>query len=94
MEKFEITFWKKPFNAEISFVKGEVTFKTTANIAKSTEKTTETFHVKLNDIGLNSLFGEFDIVRQDGFWQTSDQDSAELNFLKWNIIEELMNKIN
>ncbi len=49
----------------------------------------DTFHVRLTDIGLNSLLGEFDILRQNELWQTSDKDSVELNFLKWNIIIEL-----
>jgi hypothetical protein len=93
MEEFKITFWKKPYNAENSFVKDDVTFLTSAIITKTTERTTETFHVKLNDIGLNSLFGEFDIIRQNGLWETSDQDSAELNLLKWSICEVLMNRL-
>lgn len=91
MEKFNITFWKEPLNEDNSFVRDTIALKTSATITKFTEKTHETFHVKLNDIGLNSLYGDFDIVRQNGFWQTSDQDSDELNHLKKNIIEALMN---
>lgn len=93
MEYFNITFWKEPYHFENSFVKDTEPFRTSAIITKSIEKTTETFHVKLNDIGLNSLYGEFNIVRQNGLWQISDQDSDELNLLKRNIIEELMNKL-
>lgn len=93
MEEFNITFWKEPFNPENSFVKDTDSFKTSATITKFTVKKHETFHVILNDIGLNSLYGEFDILRQNGFWQSSDQDSDELIQLKKNIIEELMNQL-
>ena len=93
MEEFKITFWKEPYNAENSFVKDIESFVTTAINNKSTVGTNDTFHVRLNDIGLHSLFGEFDIVRQNGFWQTSDRDSIEMNFLKWNIIRELSDRL-
>ncbi len=91
MEEFKITFWKEPYNAENSFVKDIESFVTSANITKTTDETIDTFHVQLLDIGLDSLHGEFDILRQNELWQTSDQDSVELNFLKWNIIIELSN---
>lgn len=93
MEVFKITFWKEPYNSEISFVKEFESFVTSATITKSTEGTIDTFHVKLTDIGLNSLHGEFEILRKNELWQTSDQDSVELNFLKWNIIIELSNQM-
>lgn len=93
MEKFKITFWKVQFNEDNSFIKKAESFLVTANITKSTEETTEIYQVKLNDIGLNSLFGEFEIVRQNNLWQTSDQDSKELNLLKMNIIEVLNNQL-
>jgi hypothetical protein len=93
MEEFKITFWKEPYNAEISFVKDAESLVTSATITKSTDGITDTFHVRLIDIGLNSLYGEFDILRQNELWQTSDQDSVELNFLKWNIIIELSNQM-
>jgi hypothetical protein len=89
MKEFKITFWKEPYNAENSFVKDIESFVTTAIVNKRTEGFSEIFHVKLTDIGLQSLHGEFDIIRHNGLWQTSDQDSAELNFLKWNIIRGL-----
>lgn len=93
MEKFKITFWKEPYNAETAFVKDIESFVTSANITKTTDGMIDTFHVRLTDIGLNSLYGEFDIFRQNELWQTSDQDSVELNFLKWNIITELSNQM-
>lgn len=89
MEEFKITFWKERYNADNSFVKVIESFVTSATITKSTNEMTDKFHVKLTDIGLNSLYGEFDILRHNGLWQTSDEDSVELNFLKWNIISEL-----
>jgi hypothetical protein len=93
MEKFNITFWKEPYNADNSFVKDIESFVTSATITKSTDGMSDMFHVRLTDIGLNSLYGEFDILRQNGLWKTSDQDSVELNFLKWNIIIELSNQM-
>jgi hypothetical protein len=93
MEEFKITFWKEPCSTKISFVKNIESFVTSAIITKSTEGMIDKFHVLLTDIGLNSLYGEFDILRQNDLWQTSDQDSVELNFLKWNIIIELSNQM-
>jgi len=90
MEEFKITFWKKPENSTDSFVANTESYITSATVTKSTNGMTEIFHVKLTDIGLDSLHGEFDIIRQDGFWQITDQDSVELQSLKWNIIEVLL----
>ena len=92
MEAFKITFWKEPFNSDNSFVKDIESYLTSAKITKSVDKINDRFRVKLLDIGLDSLYGEFDINRQNGLWHTSDQDSVELNFLKWNIIIELSNQ--
>ena len=89
MEKFEITFWKERYNPDNSFDKNIDFFITSAVITKSTNENKEIFHVDLKDIGLNSTFGNFEILRLNGMWQTSDKDSVELNFLKWNIISEL-----
>lgn len=89
MQEFKITFWKKPYNSETSFVKDFESIVTSAIVVMTTNKAIDTFHIKLTDIGLDSLYGEFDIVRNNGFWKTSDNDSVELNFLKWNIISEL-----
>ncbi len=87
MDEFKITFWKEPYNAENSYVKDIDSFVTSATINKTTDGRLDTFHVKLTDIGLNSFYGEFYILRENGFWKTTDQDSVELNFLKWNIIK-------
>lgn len=89
MEKFKITFFKEPYNADNAFIQETKGFITSAGVTKSTSGTVETFDIKLNDIGLNSLHGEFSIVRHNGFWKTSDQDSGELNLLKQNIITEI-----
>lgn len=93
MKEFKITFWKEPYKSDNSFVKDIESYLTSATITKSSDTTTDRFHVRLTDIGLNSLFGEFDIMRQNGLWQTSDKDSVELNFLKWNIINELTSRL-
>lgn len=90
MDKFLITFWKEPYNAENSFVQNLEYYITTAEITKSSYTNQDIYHVKLNDIGLYSKFGTFDIVCQDGFWSISDTESAELNFLKWNIVCRLI----
>jgi hypothetical protein len=92
MENFNVTFWKEPYNHNDSFVKDLTRFIASAKVSKSSSGQIDTFHIKLNDIGLNSLHGEFDIVRENGVWQRSDKDSAELNFLKWNIIGVLINE--
>lgn len=84
-----MTFYAEPYNADNAFVKETKGFTTSADIIKSTNGTVDSFAVKLDDIGLNSLHGEFNIVRDKGFWKTSDQDSGELNLLKRNIITEL-----
>ncbi len=89
MEKFKITFWKEPYNADNAFIQESKGFITSADINKSTSGIVVTFFVKLSDIGLDSLHREFNIVRHDGLWKTSDQDSGELNLLKKNIINEL-----
>lgn len=93
MEEFKITFWKEPFNSDNSFGKSIDFMTTSAIITKSIEKSTERYHVKLTDIGLDSLYGEFHILKINGRWQTSDLDSREMNFLKWNIICELENNL-
>ena len=69
MEKFKITFLKEPYNSENTFIQETKGFITSADITKSTSGIVDTFIVKLNDIGLNSLHGEFNIVRHDGFWK-------------------------
>ncbi len=89
MEKFNITFLKEPYNADNAFIRETKGFLTSADILKSTYRTVDTFVVKLNDLGLNSLHGEFNIVRHNGLWKMSDQDSGELNLIKQNIIYEL-----
>lgn len=93
MEEFKISFWKEPYNSEISFVKDTESFMTSATITKSTVGITDTYHVRLTDIGLDSLYGEFDILRHSELWQTTDEDSNELNLLKRNIIIELSNQM-
>jgi hypothetical protein len=72
MEEFKITFWKEPYNRQSSFVKDIESFLTSATITKSTDGIIDRFHVRLTDVGLNSLLGEFDILRQNELWQTSD----------------------
>ena len=89
MEKFKITFLKEPYNADNAFIKETKCFITSADIIKSTSGIVDTFFIKLSDIGLDSLHGEFNIVKNNGLWKTSDQDSGELNLLKRNIIYEL-----
>jgi hypothetical protein len=66
METFEITFLNKPCNGESSFVKYTETFLIAAIVTKSEEGLTDRFHITLKDIGLNSLYGEFDILRKNG----------------------------
>ena len=89
MEKFNIIFWKEPYKADNSFLNGIESYITSAIIHKSIKGMTEVFLIHLQDIGLKSLFGDFEIIRQNGYWQTSDKDSAEFNLLKWNIINAL-----
>jgi len=86
MRSFKVLFWKTPFVTEIDFVPDTNTYITSATVTQTIDDLSDIFHIKLNDIGLNSLFGEFDIIRKNGYWQTTDKDGAELNFLKWNII--------
>lgn len=90
MEKFKITFWKEPLFDDTSFINSSESIQTSAIITKSTYQTIETYHIQLIDIGLDSLYGQFEIIRKNGFWQTSDQGSQDLNLLKKNIIEKLL----
>ena len=89
MEEFNITFWKEPYKADNPFFNGIESYITSAIIHKSIMGMTEIFFIHLQDIGLNSLYGDFEIIRLDGYWQASDKDSAEFNLLKWNIINAL-----
>lgn len=89
MKEFSITFWKEPYNSGSEYVKNIESFLTTAIVTQSSDGDIETFHIKLADIGLDSEYGEFDIIRNDGLWQTTDLDSAKHNLLKWNIIGAL-----
>jgi len=88
-EKFKIKFWKEPYNSEAAFSFDIDAYLTTAIASKTIVESTENYHIVLTDIGLNSLFGEFDIVKQNGLWELSDGDSVELKFLKWSIISSL-----
>lgn len=89
MEKFKITFWKTESIEENSIIRDNDPFITSAIVIKTTEKTREIYHIVLIDIGLRSLFGEFDLVRENKLWQTSDEDSQELRLLKISIIEAI-----
>jgi hypothetical protein len=90
MEKIKITFWKESFNPENSFLKEINNFLTSAEVIKTETKDNENYHIKFNDIGLDSLYGELNIVRRNKRWITSTEDAPELTFLKWNIIGALM----
>lgn len=89
MKEFNITFWKEPYKADNPFSNGIEGYITSARIHKSTKGKTEIFLIHLQDIGLKSLYGNFEIICQDGYWQISDKDSAEFNLLKWNIINAI-----
>lgn len=89
MIKINLTFWKEPYKINEPFNLELKNFITSAEVSKSQKNTTETFFVILKDIGLQSQFGDFEIVREDGIWKTNDIESRELNFLKWSIISAL-----
>jgi len=89
MVKINLTFWKEPYNINEPFNLELKNFITSAEVIKSQKNNSETFFVILKDIGLKSQFGDFEIVREDGIWKTSDIESRELNFLKWSIISAL-----
>lgn len=89
MEIFKIIFSKEPYNKEDSFVNETESFLTSATITKSTNVVEDIYQVKLNDIGLDSLYGEFVIVKKNGFWQSTDKDDVKFNLLKWNITRRL-----
>jgi len=50
MEEFKITFWKKPYNSESSFVKNFESILTSAIIIKSTNGVIDSFYVKLTPV--------------------------------------------
>lgn len=89
METFKIVFWKKPYVSDDSFVESEDSFLTSAIVSKEINSLGEVYHIKLIDIGLQSLYGEFDIICKNGFWQSADFDTLEFNFLKSNIISAI-----
>ena len=86
MEIYKITFWKEPYNPDNSFVDDKEAYLTTAIVTQNEYKLETVYHIKLNDIGLFSMYGEFNIVNKNGFWLSKDFDSPEFNFLKSNII--------
>ncbi len=93
MEIFKIVFKQESYNKENAFVPNVEYYLTSAIITKSIDNDEERYKVKLNDIGLDSRFGEFFMVRKNGFWQSTDQDDVEFNLLKHNIttrIEEML----
>lgn len=92
MEEFKIIFKKDSYVPESSFFNYTEPIITSATVRKSSIGIIEVFHIALTDIGLNSFYGEFEIIRENGFWKTSDQDSMEFNLLKRNIIEALMDR--
>ena len=85
MKRYKITFWYKPLPQENMFIKDNEDFLTNALITENKNIDIDTFHVKLLDIGLDSKYGEFELTRKKGLWQTYDIDGNELNFLKTNI---------
>ena len=90
MKQYKITFWHKSIPNEGPFILKEENFNTSALISEINEPECEIFHVKLLDIGLYSKYGEFAIIKTNGFWETYDKDGSEFNFLKANIIEALV----
>ncbi|MFC0605182.1 hypothetical protein [Winogradskyella pulchriflava] len=85
MKQYKINFWYIPLPKEKQFIESDTAFLTSAVFTETTSDNIDSFHIKLNDIGLNSKHGDFTITRKDGLWQTCDIDGTELNFLKTNI---------
>ena len=82
----DFKFWREPFNHPDSFVKEIDSFLTTAEIIKTIKGNEEIYHVKFYDQGLLSQYGEFDLIKRDGFWKLDHAQIHEFTFLKNNIM--------
>jgi hypothetical protein len=88
-EKFKIIFWQVQANEKGFIIPNIDLYLSYAIVTKSTDNFTEIYHIELEDIGLSSLFGEFDLIRENNLWQISDQDSQEFRLIKSSIIEAI-----
>ena len=91
MKEFKITFLKEQYKTDSPFSVGSESYITSASITKNINGEIEIFHVRLDDIGLHSIYGEFDLLCKNSMWLFNENDSREFNLLKKNIVNELMN---
>jgi hypothetical protein len=92
MKAFTLTFFIEN-NEEKSFIPDNDKIITSAQIGQIIDGSEEIFQIQLNDIGLKSVYGDFEIVRENGLWKTTDKDSMELNILKRSIIYAIDHKL-
>ena len=89
MERFEIIFWKEPYNPENGLELDKERYLATAKVEKVIESNKEIYTVRLNDIGLDSQFGNIILTKEGVYWKLEDHINTEINFLKWSIISSI-----
>lgn len=92
MKTFTLTFFIENRD-EKSWIPDNDKIITSAQICKIIDGTKEIFQIILNDIGLKSVYGDFEIVRENGLWKTTDKDSMKFNTVKRNIMFAIDQKL-
>ena len=89
---FKIQFMNVPYANANSFFKSEESSVVDADIeVKETEKS-QIFAITLEDIGLKSLFGEFEIEKEkdSNFWRVDGTKGLDFVTLQYSIISALI----
>lgn len=90
MKTIEIKILFEIYENENSFIKNDESRIETLSVSYFVNKDDETIYkIKFKDIGLDSKFGEIEVINKKGFWKWQD-NSSQINLIKNKIIEQLM----
>lgn len=90
MKTIEIKILFQTYENEDSFIKNDEERIETLSVSYFLNKDDETIYkVKFKDIGLDSKFGEIEIVNKKGFWDWLD-NSSQINLIINKIVEQLI----
>ena len=92
MKTFALTFFIENSD-EKSFIPDNDKIITSAQICQIIDGDKEVFQIILDDIGLKSVYGDFEIVRGNGLWKTTDKDSVKFNIIKRSIMYAIDQKL-
>jgi len=92
MKTFTLTFFIENSD-EKSFIPDNDKIITSAQICQIIDGGKEVFQIILDDIGLKSVYGDFEIVRENGLWKTTDKDSVKFNIIKRSIMYAIDQKL-